>query len=48
MDRVYLTEQLKAEAVRLGFDLAAATRAVVPPGLERFHDWLDAGYAGQM
>ena len=48
MDRVYLTERLKAEALRLGFDLAAATHATVPPGLDRFHRWLDAGYAGQM
>jgi len=48
MDRACLTERLKAEALRLGFDLAAATRAVVPPGLDRFHCWLDAGYAGQM
>ena len=45
---MHLTERLKAEALRLGFDLAAATRAVVPPGLDRFHRWLDAGYAGRM
>ena len=48
MDRVSLTERLKAEALRLGFDLAAATRAVVPPGIERFHRWLDAGHSGEM
>ncbi len=43
-----LTTELKSEAYRLGFDLAGAAPAMVPPGLERFRRWLAAGYAGQM
>jgi len=43
-----LTEALKREALRLGFDLAGACPAVTPPGIERFRRWLAAGYAGQM
>src|SRR5882757_8588244 len=42
------TEQLKAEASRLGFCLSGACAAVAPPGLDRFHDWLSAGYGGEM
>lgn len=43
-----LTQSLKAEASRLGFHLAGACAAVAPPGYDRFRDWLDAGYAGEM
>lgn len=43
-----LTTALKAEARRLGFELAGACPAVSPPGLERFRQWLADGYAGQM
>lgn len=43
-----LTNALKDEARRLGFDLAGACPAVSPAGLSRFHEWLSAGYAGQM
>lgn len=43
-----LTEALKEEAFRLGFDLAGACPAVSPPGIERFDHWLAAGYAGRM
>ena len=43
-----LTDALKQEARRLGFDLAGACRAVAPPEIERFRRWLNAGYAGQM
>ncbi len=43
-----LTAALKSEAHRLGFELCGACPAVEPPGLERFHAWLSAGYAGQM
>ena len=43
-----LTAALKAEARRLGFDLAGACPAVTPPGGERLKDWLAAGYAGEM
>ncbi len=43
-----LTERLKAEARRLGFDLAGAAPAVVPPGLGHFRRWLEEGFAGRM
>ncbi|HEX5445219.1 MAG TPA: tRNA epoxyqueuosine(34) reductase QueG [Pirellulales bacterium] len=48
MDAVELTAALKEEARRLGFDLAGACPAVSPAGLDRFHAWLAAGYAGEM
>lgn len=47
-DPATLTAALKAEAARLGFALAGACPAVAPTGLHRFHDWLAAGYAGEM
>jgi epoxyqueuosine reductase len=43
-----LTARLKAEARRLGFDLAGATAAVAPPRLAAFQQWLADGFAGQM
>lgn len=43
-----LTTALKDEAHRLGFELVGACPAVTPPGLDRFRQWLAAGYAGQM
>ena len=43
-----LTDALKQEAYRLGFDLAGACRAVTPPGIEHFRRWLAAGCAGRM
>ena len=43
-----VTEALKQEAYRLGFDLAGACRAVSPPGIRRFRQWLAAGYTGEM
>ena len=43
-----LTERLKAEARKLGFEQAGICAAAAPPGLARFHDWLEAGYAGEM
>ena len=43
-----LTSALKAEAARLGFALAGACPAVTPKGIHRFHEWLAAGYAGEM
>jgi len=47
-DPATLTAALKAEAARLGFSLAGACPAVTPTGLHRFHEWLAAGYAGEM
>jgi epoxyqueuosine reductase len=43
-----LTDSLKQEARRLGFDLAGACPAVAPPGIDRFRQWLANGYAGEM
>lgn len=43
-----LTEPLKREAQRLGFDLVGVCPAVAPSGIDRFYEWLEAGYAGKM
>ncbi|MBI2827335.1 MAG: tRNA epoxyqueuosine(34) reductase QueG [Planctomycetia bacterium] len=48
MDRAALTAHLKEQARRLGFDLAGAGPAVTPTGINRFREWLAAGYAGEM
>jgi epoxyqueuosine reductase len=42
------TATLKAEALRLGFDLAGAAPAVAAPGIARLEKWLAGGLAGQM
>jgi epoxyqueuosine reductase len=38
-----LTEQLKAEAHRLGFELVGVAPAVVPPGYGHYLEWLEHG-----
>jgi epoxyqueuosine reductase len=43
-----LSQGLKLEARRLGFDLCGICPAVPTPGIDRFHSWLTCGYAGQM
>ena len=43
-----LTDELKAEARRLGFLLAGVTAAVAPTGIHRFDEWIASGYAGEM
>jgi epoxyqueuosine reductase len=43
-----LASALKAEASRLGFDLAGIVPAVAAPGYDRLQQWLAAGYAGEM
>jgi epoxyqueuosine reductase len=43
-----LTQLLKQEAERIGFDLVGVCPAVTPAGIQRLQDWLDAGYAGEM
>ncbi len=48
MDAGELTQALKQRAHGLGFALAGACPAVTPVGVARFHQWLEAGYAGQM
>ena len=42
------TRHLKRRAGELGFQLTGVCPAVSPQGLSRFHDWLEAGYAGEM
>lgn len=48
MTTTELTQQLKAEALRLGFDRVGIAPAVTAPNYGRFLDWLDAGYAAGM
>lgn len=43
-----LTERLKSEAARLGFDAVGIAPAVAPPGYQYFLDWLEHGYAAGM
>lgn len=43
-----LTQALKQKAQELGFTQAGICPAVPPPGLSRFREWLEAGYAGEM
>jgi epoxyqueuosine reductase len=47
-DIVVITRKLKQSAFDLGFSQVGICPAVPPPGLERFHEWLDRGYAGEM
>ena len=47
-DAASLTSELKAEAERLGFSLAAACPAVSPTGATRLGEWLHLGYGGEM
>jgi epoxyqueuosine reductase len=47
-DAASLSSDLKAEARRLGFELAGICPAVTPPGIARFDEWLARGYAGEM
>lgn len=43
-----LTEMLKQQAREQGFELIGVSGARPPVGLDRFLDWLEQGYAGQM
>lgn len=43
-----LTDRLKAEARRIGFDLVGIAPAVSPDGFAHFQEWLGRGYAGEM
>jgi epoxyqueuosine reductase len=43
-----LTDRLKAEALRLGFDQVGIAPAVAPPGYPDFRRWLEAGHAAGM
>ena len=48
MNPAELTQSLKQEAVRVGFQLTGACAAVTPTGYSDFLKWLEAGYAGEM
>lgn len=43
-----LSQLIKRQALRLGFARVGICPAVTPHGLTRLHQWLEAGYAGQM
>jgi epoxyqueuosine reductase len=43
-----LSEAVKAEALRIGFDLVGIAAAASPGGLEHFQDWLRQGFDGEM
>jgi epoxyqueuosine reductase len=47
-DRQRLTDRLKQEAARLGFDALGVAPAVAPPGYPRYLDWLARGHAAGM
>jgi epoxyqueuosine reductase len=39
---------MKENAQQLGFALTGVCPAVTPDGIHRFHEWLEAGFAGEM
>jgi epoxyqueuosine reductase len=43
-----LTQAIKAEAQRLGFDLVGVTTPDPPPHVDVFQRWLQAGHQGEM
>lgn len=45
---VELTQSLKEQARSLGFELVGVTPAATPARLNKFVEWLNNGYAGQM
>ena len=47
-DRLALTAAVKTAAQECGFSLVGVADAVTPPGYERFLDWLERGFAGEM
>ena len=47
-DSSSLTDRLKTEAMRLGFDRVGVAPAVVPPGYGRYLDWVEQGRAAGM
>ncbi|MCA9264318.1 MAG: tRNA epoxyqueuosine(34) reductase QueG [Planctomycetales bacterium] len=48
LDSFRLTEAVKEESLRLGFDHVGICAAVAPAGLKHFREWLSRGYAGEM
>jgi epoxyqueuosine reductase len=47
-DVIDLTNRLKEESLRLGFDAVGIAPAVVPPGYPHYVDWLRQGFAAGM
>ena len=47
-DPLALADALKRAAAEAGFAACGITGAAAPDRLDQFHDWLDAGYAGEM
>jgi epoxyqueuosine reductase len=43
-----IEHRLKAKAREMGFELAGIARAAAADGFERYSQWLDRGYAGEM
>jgi len=48
MTPLQLSQSIKQEAKEAGFDLCAICPAQTPAGLDHFHQWLKAGYHGEM
>ena len=48
MPPLQLSESIKSAALDIGFDWCGICPAVAPPGLDRFHQWLESGYHGEM
>ncbi|QEG22306.1 tRNA epoxyqueuosine(34) reductase QueG [Mariniblastus fucicola] len=48
MNTAQLTQSLKQEAKRLGFDFAAVTAALAPDGFSRLDSWVERGFHGEM
>ena len=47
-DHTSLSQAIRDEAQRIGFELVGITPAVTPTGVSHLQDWLQAGYAGEM
>ncbi|HEX3149145.1 MAG TPA: hypothetical protein VHR66_13810, partial [Gemmataceae bacterium] len=43
-----IEDRLKAKARELGFELAGIARATDADGFDRFEEWLDRGFGGEM
>jgi epoxyqueuosine reductase len=48
MDSTTVTADLRRQAMALGFGLCGVCPAVTPSGVNRLHEWLAAGFAGEM
>ena len=48
MKPLQLSQSIKSAAKSTGFDWCGICAAVAPPGLNRFQEWLEAGFHGRM